>query len=207
MAAALLAFGVACTPAAEPVIGLPCEGCENVFVGMPAAIASNARIAPATEPGERLRIEGVVREPGGSPVPGIVVYAYQTDAEGIYPRAATRHGKLRGWARSDESGRYRFDTIRPGSYPGRKVPQHIHMHVIEPGQATYYLDDIEFDDDPLMTDEGRRRHANGRGGSGLVEPVRDEKGLWRTRRDIVLRKNLRVPLNTVRPASPGLQLR
>src|SRR5690606_14499128 len=107
----------AAAPAATPVIGGPCQGCELVFVGMPATLTSTARIAPPEEPGEALVLEGVVRREDGSPAEGIIVYAYHTDAQGIYPPDATMHGRLRGWARTDHAGRYRFETIRPGSYP------------------------------------------------------------------------------------------
>jgi len=115
---------VAPTPPREPIVGLPCEGCEAVFEGLPATLLSTARIAPADEPGERMRIEGTVFDENGKPLPGVIVYAYHTDAHGIYPRnetepgpAGRRHGRLRGWAKTDEKGRYRFDTIRPAGYP------------------------------------------------------------------------------------------
>lgn len=173
----------------EPVIGRPCEGCELVFEGLPSRFSSSARIARASQPGEALVITGTVRDPDGTPAAGIVVYAYHTDARGVYPRGDTRHGALRGWVRTDEAGQYRFDTIRPGSYPNRRVPQHVHMHLIEPGKATYYIDDIRFEDDPLL-DEPERERPRPRGGSGLVKPERDANGVWHVRRDITLRLNV-----------------
>lgn len=184
----VLSFSLSPSPgvAAEPVIGGPCEGCELVFDGQPNALSATARIAPSGTPGDPLRIEGVVRGRDGTPVSGVIVYAYQTDAGGLYPKAATRHGALRGWARSGADGRYRFDTIRPGAYPGRDVPQHVHMHVIEPGRGTYYLEDIVFADDPLLTEAQRRQMQNGRGGAGLCRPARDDAGGWRCVRDIAL---------------------
>ena len=171
--------------AAEPVVGRPCEGCEIVFEGMPAAPGASARIAPEGEPGEPMAVEGTVRDGAGRPVPGIVVYAYQTDATGIYPRAATRHGRLRGWARTGPDGGYRFDTIRPAGYPGTAIPQHVHFHVLEPGRCTYYVDDLLFDDDPRLT-EAERERQQGRGGPGIARPERDATGIWRARRDLVL---------------------
>lgn len=172
--------------AAEPVIGLPCEECELVFVGMPTDPAARARIAPLGAKGEPMVIEGTVRGLDGKPAPGVVVYAYQTDARGYYPRGTNRHGALRGWARTDGQGNYRFDTIRPGPYPLRKDPQHVHFHVIEPGIGTYYIDDLVFDDDPRLTAAQRERHGRGRGGNGIAHPVRDADGTWQVRRDIVL---------------------
>lgn len=174
----------------EPLLGGPCERCELVFEGMPAQPGSRARIAPAAEPGEAMVIEGTVTTAGGAPAAGITVYAYHTDAGGIYPRSTTLHGRLRGWAWTDASGHYRFDTIRPGAYPSRDNPQHVHMHVVEPGKGTYYIDDLVFDDDPLLTPAYRERVLRGRGGSGLTHPEKDAQGTWHVRRDITLGKNV-----------------
>jgi len=186
---ATLAFGL--LSPSEIVVGLPCEECDAVFVGMPAKLAATARIAPADEPGTPLVLDGTVRDKGGKPVAGIVVYAYHTDSTGRYPTgsgtgAARRHGRLRGWAKTDASGRYRFDTIRPAGYPGSKDPEHVHMHVIEPGRCTYYIDDVRFEDDPRMRGWNAKRAGSPRGGNGLTLPRRDEAGTWHATRDIVL---------------------
>jgi len=178
------------------VVGLPCEGCDAVFAGLPDSLAWSARIAPAGEPGEAMRIEGVVRDGRGRPVAGVIVYAYHTNSRGVYPRddrytgVAGRHGRLRAWARTHENGRYRFDTIRPGGYPESDIPQHVHMHIIEPGRCTYYIDDILFRDDPRLTDAVRLRFDFKRGGSGVADPVRDGDGTWLVTRDIVLGENI-----------------
>lgn len=181
-------FSAAMPTGDEPVIGGRCEGCEIVFSGIPRELSWQARIAPKREPGEPLVIEGTVRKPDGKPAAGIVVYAYHTDAAGEYPRGSTRHGRLRGWARTNAEGHYRFDTIRPASYPRSRNPQHVHMHVIEPGKATYYIDDIVFTDDPLLDVSHHRRRAP-RGGDGVVTPAKNRNG-WHARRDIVLRLNI-----------------
>jgi protocatechuate 3,4-dioxygenase beta subunit len=181
----------------EPILDLPCEGCEAVFDGLPGTLASRVRIAPPDEPGEPLRIEGRVLDPAGRPAPGVIVYAYHTNARGIYPRGepplglhARRHGRLRGWAASDAEGRYRFDTIRPASYPDTRIPAHVHLHVIEPGCCTYVIDDIHFADDPLLSGTERQRLAAGRrGGAGLATPRRDGE-VWVVTRDIVLGKGV-----------------
>ena len=179
----------------EPVIGA-CDGCEAVFAGLPNAPGAHERIAPADEPGEPMRLAGLVTDLQGRPRPGVVVYAYHTDRDGLYPPpagdaagAARRHGRLRGWARTGADGAYRFDSIRPGAYPGEDVPEHIHMHVIEPGHGTYYLDDVMFRDDPRLTDRQIGRYARGRGGDAVVLPERRD-GMWHVRRDIVLGRNV-----------------
>lgn len=187
------AQGLAEPRAREPVVGLPCEGCEAVFDGLPNELDWTAMLAPDDEPGERLAIEGTVFGIDGEPAPEIIVYAYQTDARGVYPpnpsrrtAAGRRHGRLHAWVRTDEGGRYRFDTIRPAGYPDSPVAQHVHLHVIEPGCCTYYIDDVYFEDDERLSAADRQRLRHGRGGSGLVRPVLDEHGAWRARRNIHL---------------------
>ncbi len=193
LAAAWLAlaatFGT--SAAREPVVGGPCEACADVFRGLPDALTSSGFIAPEREEGERMRIEGTVRDSEGRAVPGVIVYAYHTNAKGIYPSDqargddASRHGRLRGWVKTDENGRYRFDTIRPAGYPDTDLPAHVHMHVIEPGRCTYIIDDIHFEDDPRLS-VAHRRAARGRGGPGIATPRRGESGRWLVTRDIVL---------------------
>jgi len=193
---ALLLLASAWTVAAEPVVGLPCENCEAVFDGMPAQLESKARIAPRDEPGEPMRVTGHVFDSQGKPKANVIVYAYHTDSSGIYPRPAKslspwadRAGRLRGWAITDRDGVYSFDTIRPAHYPERSIPAHIHMHVIEPGCATYYIDEILFTDDPLLTPKARNGQRENRGGSGTTTPTR-EGGVWQVTRDIRLGLNI-----------------
>lgn len=184
----LVLVAAACNAHASPkevLVGGPCEGCELVFEGRPPKLASSARIAPAAEPGESMTIDGVVRDAAKKPVAGVIVYAYHTNARGEYPPGKTRHGALRGFAITDKTGTYHFDTIRPASYPNTKAPQHVHMHVVEPGKCHYTIDDLLFTDDPNLTAEHRKTQDRGRGGSGIATPTRD-KGTWRARRDIVL---------------------
>lgn len=192
---ALVVFLVICfcscaAAAKEPILGGPCEGCNDVFVDMPKTLSATSRIAPPDEAGEPLVLDGTVRNAKGTPVAGVIVYAYHTDAGGIYPTGSTNHGRLRGWARTDDKGNYRFETIRPGAYPERQYPQHIHMHVIEPGKGTYYINDVVFDDDPLLTAEHRERMKAGRGGFGVCSPTCDANGVWSVRRDIALGENV-----------------
>jgi protocatechuate 3,4-dioxygenase beta subunit len=180
---------------ADRVLPESCGFCTGPYEGMPATIPSHARIAPPSEPGEPLTLTGRVLGPDGQPRAGIIVYAYHTDRHGIYrrpdpPRSdlSTYHGVLRGWARSDAQGHYTFDTIRPASYPDSTVPQHIHMHVIEPGCATYFIDEVRFTDDPMLKRESPmdlERESPGIGGPAIVTPHRKGQG-WEVTRDIHL---------------------
>ncbi|MGI2259460.1 hypothetical protein [Shewanella sp. GXUN23E] len=172
-----------------PVIGGPCQGCELVFVDMPVDLSVSSRLTPVEEPGSPLVIDGKVWRTDGTPAGDIIVYAYQTDASGTYPKGSTQHGRLRGWTKTDNAGSYRFETIRPAAYAGRNIPQHIHMHIIEPDKGTYYIDDITFDDDPLLT-KGQRDKKRCRGGCGVSHPQQDGQGVWHVSRDITLGKNI-----------------
>lgn len=175
--------------AQEPVVGGPCQGCELVFVGMPTHIRADSVIGSKAEVGESLILSGTVSNADGSPASNIIVYAYQTDASGKYPQGATKHGNLRGWAKTDDNGLYQFATIRPGAYPARDEPQHIHLHIIEPQKSTYYIDDVTFSDDPLLTTE-HRQTQNCRGGCGESQPEKNQQGVWLVRRDIILGRNI-----------------
>lgn len=192
----LAATPLAAQTAREPVVGLPCEGCEAVFNGMPAQVSARARIAPTSEPGAPLVVTGTVFNAKRQAQPGVVIYAYQTNSQGVYPESpevqdheTRRQGRLRAWVKTDAAGHYTFDTIRPGSYPAGDVPEHIHFHVIEPGCATYYIDDIMFTDDPKLTPKQIQRIAKNRGGNGISTPVRKE-GVWQVRRDIHLGQHI-----------------
>ncbi len=177
----------------EPLVGHPCDGCDAAFDGLPADIPAELVLDHLDPGGDRLTLEGRTLDRAGRAVPGIVIYVHQTDARGIYPApaagtggAAARHGRLRGWVRSDAEGHWRIRTVRPGGYPGTDIPQHVHLQVIEPGCATYYLDDVLFEDDPRLTAAQRATLERGTGGPGTLMPRRDGDGRWQARRDIVL---------------------
>lgn len=171
-----------------------CEDCELMLEGMPKTISSSLVMASASEPGDRLFIQGTIYKfDSKTPAPGITLYVYHTDNTGKYSRSdgqvqGRRHGHLRGWVKTDDQGRYAISTIRPASYPNRKDPQHIHAIILEPSGVYYWIDDFLFDDDPLLGD-GRYR-PNARGGFGVMKVSRDAKGVWQGKRDLVLGLNV-----------------
>ena len=119
-----------------------------------------ARLAPPGEPGSRLRVEGLVLAPDGTtPAAGVVVYAYQTDATGVYAPPG-RPPRLRAWMRTDSDGRFAYDTIRPASYPGGRNPAHVHHQLWGAGWPAQWGNDLLFDDDPLVPESERRRSAS-----------------------------------------------
>ncbi len=122
----------------------------------------SGEVAPASEPGERLEVSGVVYAPDGrTPVARASVYVYQTDARGYYrpdDAMGNRDPRLKALLRSDAQGRYAYSTVRPGSYPGTRVPRHIHYEVTGDGHGTRVFE-IVFDDDPFVTAQIREDAA------------------------------------------------
>ena len=126
----------------------------------PGALASTARIAPKGEPGTPMIIHGRLLSANGKPAANIVVFAYQTDATGVYNRSGQQGWRLKGWARTDSNGRFELQTIRPGSYPGTRNPAHVHLHAEGERLPRRWLPELQFADDPFVH----------RGGAG-VRPV------------------------------------
>ncbi|HJU76077.1 MAG TPA: hypothetical protein VJ717_20210 [Gemmatimonadaceae bacterium] len=172
-----------------------CEGCEAIHERSHEGLSWETTIPPASEPGQRFVLSGRVFLPDGrTPAPNVIVYAYHTNAAGVYPPDTAsgapwgrRHGYLRGWVRTNARGEYRFTTIRPGTYPNRADPAHVHMTVKEPNRQEYWIDEVVFTDDPLV-DARYRNSVENRGGNGIVTPSRDADGTWRARRDIILER-------------------
>jgi protocatechuate 3,4-dioxygenase alpha subunit len=76
-------------------------------------------VDPAT-PGA-LRIEGLVLDGAGAPVPDGIVEIWQADPDGVYPQPGERaRGEFAGFGRSgtDAEGRFSFVTLKPGRVPG-----------------------------------------------------------------------------------------
>ena len=182
--------GAQSVPAAGRAPLPSCEWCGAADA--PAELGPVLAIDAGGEPGERLVIEGTVyQDDGTTPAPGVLVYAYHTNTGGVYPKRGDetgngrRHGYLRGWLRTGADGRYRIETIRPGTYPTRGAPAHVHMTVQPPGEEERYIDDVVFEGDPLLTSAERAR-LRARGGSGIVRLERGPDGALRARRDILL---------------------
>jgi len=125
---------------------------ESTQSKRPASISSISSIAPASEPGTKLTIHGRVTGVDGQPVPDAIVFAWQTDAAGVYDRrgAAVHSWRLHGWVRTDRRGAFTLHTVRPGTYPNRREPAHVHFTVQTNGGARYFTRDLHFAGDPLI---------------------------------------------------------
>ena len=163
------------------LVGGGCDGCENMFVGMPTNIISVDTSAGWTENGQKLLVTGVVYKiDGKTPASNVIIYYWQTDNNGYYSpknemdEKAKRHGHTRGWVKTDENGKYSIYTIKPIPYPNDNIPAHIHTSIKEPNiENEYYIDEFIFDDDKLLTTEKRKALEN-RGGSGILRILNSE---------------------------------
>jgi catechol 1,2-dioxygenase len=106
-----------------------------------------AVIAEASEPGTRTYVEGVVYGPDcKTPLVGAVLDIWHADASGSY-HAAGKQYRLRGQVKTDASGRYAFESIRPGNYDNR--PAHYHFIISQPGHQPLTTQ-IYFAGDPFL---------------------------------------------------------
>jgi len=85
-------------------------------------------------PGEVIEIEGRILSVKGGPIENTVVEIWQADAGGQYFNQRNTEAAFQGYGavNAGRSGRYRFRTIRPGSYGSgrfRRTP-HIHFRVV-----------------------------------------------------------------------------
>ena len=148
----------------------------------------SAVLIPPGEPGEPLVVTGTVyRSDGETPTAGITLYAYHTDAEGLY--SATNDNtnpRLKATLQTDAGGRYELRTIRPAPYPGGGVPAHIHYRLSGDGLAEQRLD-LHFAGDPYLSERQKERSARlGRFGS-IRKLISDGNGGWRCVYDLRLR--------------------
>jgi protocatechuate 3,4-dioxygenase, beta subunit len=183
----------------EVKVGGGCEGCEAIYESpVPfEKLESMVWLPDWNEEGTKLAVNGTVYKPDGSPAAGVIIYIYHTDQTGRYTANPNdsgwgkRHGRLRGWMKTDDKGFYKFFTLRPKPYPGRKNPEHIHITIKEPGKSEYWIDEYVFDDDTLLTAYDRKM-CQDRGGSGILK-ISDyyrNRDTQKSSRDIYLGRNV-----------------
>jgi len=166
-AAVILLATVACVSGADEPKGYPGGNA-------PSAI----RIAPEGEPGPALLVEGTVYSPDGeTPAAGVVLYVYQTGLDGLYHGPGTSVPRLRGHMKTDAQGRYSYRTIRPGSYPDSRIPAHIHTQLWSGGYEPQYNRDVNFADDPFVSESDKRESAAAGRFGWICAPEKDAAGL------------------------------
>ena len=157
-----------------------------------AGLSWKSVLTPAGEPGAPMIVTGrIVAADGKTPVEGVTLHVYHTDARGLYsdkPGGGSNDPRLKGSMKTDREGRYEFRSIRPASYPGTNNPQHIHAKVFGAGYAERWIPEYWFDDDPLITDDLRARYTGLGSFAPIVAVKRGADGVFSFVRDIKLEK-------------------
>ena len=154
---------------AKPLVPLPASLSERTgpVYGHESVGALDADLtrngAGAGEPlGERIIIEGRVTDDQGRAVSNTLIELWQANAAGRYIHHADDHDapidpNFFGGGRcvTDDQGRYRFITVKPGAYPwGNHAnawrPNHIHFSLFGPSFTQRLITQMYFPGDPLL---------------------------------------------------------
>ena len=173
-----------------------CEGCEAIFEYGDKNLNAVDTLPDFNDPGVQLKLCGTIYKlDGKTPAKNVILYIYHTDQQGIYPTTgsekgwARQHGNIRGWIKTDEKGKYTFFTLKPGVYPSRSQPAHIHPIVLEPDGKYYWLGSYFFEGDSLLSND-QIFPINPRADSPGVLKLKWEDGLWVATRDFILGRNV-----------------
>ncbi len=125
--------------------------------------------------GERMILHGRVVDGDGRPVRNTLIEIWQANSAGRYNHDVDRHPAPldpnfygAGRCLTDDEGRYRFITVKPGAYPWRnhenawRAP-HVHVSLFGPAFATRLVTQMYFPGDPLFYQDP------------IFQSVRDEK--------------------------------
>ncbi|MGR3540086.1 MAG: protocatechuate 3,4-dioxygenase subunit alpha [Hasllibacter sp.] len=131
--------------------------------------------------GEAATLIGRITDGEGAPVTDALVELWQPDAAGRFPPVSDPNLACFGRSACDETGLYRFETVRPGPVPRGGAP-HAAMMIHARGLnralhlRCYFGDDPANGADPLLRAAGER--------AGTLIAQAEGGGVWRL--DIVL---------------------
>jgi protocatechuate 3,4-dioxygenase beta subunit len=115
--------------------------------------------------GERIIVTGRVTDGDGRPVRNSLIEIWQANAAGRYTHHLDRHPapldpNFSGAGRclTDDEGRYRFVTVKPGAYPWKNHdnawrPAHIHLSLFGPAFRSRLITQMYFPGDPLFAQD------------------------------------------------------
>ena len=144
----------------------------------PTFIGSRSRIASEDEAGTPLIIRGQIFAPDGTLASGVLVHAYHRDEEGLeFGRndISLTTWELQGWAKTDESGRFEFRTVRPAPDHLGREGAHVHFTLVSADFGRQWAPKIFFSDDPLVPAH-QRRQSKKAGEFGWIREIRIKDG-------------------------------
>jgi len=151
------------------------------FVLMPEKLTSTLRVPSDTLPGEKLTIKNKIVDSKGNPAEGMIVYIYQTNTGGIYPKKGNEegvhrwHGYLHAYGITGADGSFEIQTIKPGPYPSWTAPAHIHCILLDKNNNAYYINDYVFEGEPFV-DERYGARERSPGSSGILKLTKNSDG-------------------------------
>ena len=151
----------------QPLVSLPAGALDVPGPAVPKGfvksgdndLTAHGKSAPL---GEKIIVTGRLLDADGRPVRRSLVEIWQANASGRYAHPNDQHEapldpNFTGLGRTftDDEGRYRFVTIRPGSYPWQNHPfawrpQHIHFSLLGNAPVQRLVTQMYFPGDPLL---------------------------------------------------------
>jgi len=154
----------------RPLVPLP-QGLTEVtgpLLGADRVTAADADLTnryPGEPLGQRIIVTGRVLDSDGRAVPDTLVEIWQPNAAGRYKHRGDQHPAPldpnfdgAGRCMTDSQGRYRFITIKPGSYPWQNHrnawrPAHIHFSLFGRAFTQRLVTQMYFPGDPLFAQD------------------------------------------------------
>jgi protocatechuate 3,4-dioxygenase, beta subunit len=130
---------------------------------LPVSAEDIARLTPSSPRaiGQYIEVTGRVTDEDGAPLAGSMVEIWQANSAGKYVHEMDRHEapvdpNFIGLGRfvTDQEGRYKFRSIKPGAYPVTESdwwwrPPHIHFSIFGPSWMNRFITQIFFPGEPL----------------------------------------------------------
>jgi protocatechuate 3,4-dioxygenase beta subunit len=140
LAAVLVVATAGCDGGSAPDDVAPSPGTSATAAGCARPAPGSADVVarpgptnglPASPGGDALVIEAIILDRECRPAAGADLRIWHTDAQGRYgPADSERCCYYEGTVRTDQSGRFRLETIRPAQYPeANSPPAHVHLEI------------------------------------------------------------------------------